>query len=111
MLTKAVHRHYTNAFPTPRRREATWVFARDLLGASRWYEQLWSRRDRIAEKPALLLWGLKDPAFAGQLPRWRTAFTNARVVTYPDAGHFVPEEVEGVGATVEDFLANYEPGA
>jgi haloalkane dehalogenase len=103
-LTPALHRHYTAPLATPRDRHSTWVLARELLGSSGWYESLWSRRDRIAEKPALLLWGARDPAFGGALGRWRQLFPHARVETFPAAGHFVQEEVEGLGATIAAFL-------
>jgi haloalkane dehalogenase len=89
--TRAIRRHYTG--PQGRgRRHATWVYARALLGSSVWYDALWQRRDRLARIPALLVWGLKDPAFGTFLDRWRTVFEDAAVVTLPAAGHAPPEE-------------------
>jgi pimeloyl-ACP methyl ester carboxylesterase len=89
--TRAIRRHYTRPLE-PGRRHATWVYARALLGSSVWYDALWQRRDRLARIPALLVWGLKDPAFGTFLDRWRTVFEDAAVVTLPDAGHAPPEE-------------------
>jgi haloalkane dehalogenase len=89
--TPAVHRHYASPLG-PGQREATWVYARELLGSSAWYDTLWQRRARLARIPALLVWGLKDRAFATALPRWRTVFEQAEVVTLPDVGHAPPEE-------------------
>jgi haloalkane dehalogenase len=92
-LTPTVHRQYIAPFPTAASREAPWVLARELIGSSDWYEGLWGRLDRIADKPALLLWGMKDPTFgAAALERWRRALRNSRVVEFPEAGHFVQEE-------------------
>lgn len=92
-LTREAHRHYIEAFPTPSERVAPWVFARELVGSGAWYEGLWAQRDRLRTKPALLLWGMKDPAFGPDfLARWRRALPRARVETFPDAGHFVQEE-------------------
>lgn len=89
--TRAIRRHYTG--PLGRgRRQATWAYARALLGSSVWYDALWRRRDRLARIPALLIWGMKDPAFGTFLDRWRTVFEDAAVVALPDAGHAPPEE-------------------
>jgi len=49
--TKAVERHYLE----PLDGHATWVYARELLGSSAWFDELWRRRDRIARIPAILI--------------------------------------------------------
>jgi len=86
--TRAVERHYLRALDG----HATWIYARELLGSSAWYDGLWRRRDRIARIPALLIWGMKDPAFGRYLGRWREVFERAEVVELPDCGHAPPEE-------------------
>ncbi len=94
-LTPEIHRHYLRPFPRASERQAPWALARDLIGSTDWYEELWSRRHRLADLPALLLWGMKDPFFGpGFLARWQEALPHAGVRPFPDAGHFVPEEVE-----------------
>ena len=40
----------------------------------------------------MLIWGMKDPAFARYLPRWRQVFEQAEVVQLADCGHAPPEE-------------------
>ena len=103
--TPAVHAQYRAPLSMRTERHATWAYARALLGSSAWYDGLWARRDRIAGIPALLIWGMKDPAFAGFLPRWREVFTNARVVELADVGHAPPEERgPEVAAMVAEFL-------
>jgi haloalkane dehalogenase len=103
-LTATLHRHYTAVFPTPASRQAPWVLARELVGASDWYDTLWQRRDRLRHKPALLLWGMKDPLIPQDaLERWQTVFEDARIETYPDAGHFVPEEVDDLPEVISSF--------
>jgi haloalkane dehalogenase len=89
----------------PAARHATWIYARELLGSSAWFDALWRRRDRIARMPALLVWGSKDPAFATALPRWRALFADADVVEWADVGH-APPEVRGPesAALVRRFL-------
>jgi haloalkane dehalogenase len=86
--TRDVERHYLKALDG----HATWVYAREVLGSSAWYDGLWRRRDRIARIPALLIRGLKDLAFGRYLPRWREVFERAEVVELPDCGHAPPEE-------------------
>jgi haloalkane dehalogenase len=87
-----VHAQYAAPFRDPAARHATWIYLRELMGSSDWYDRLWRRRERLAAIPALLVWGLKDPAFARLLPRWRTVFGRAEVIAWPDVGHAPPEE-------------------
>jgi pimeloyl-ACP methyl ester carboxylesterase len=105
-LTPEIHRHYLEAFPSPAQRQAPWVFARELAGSSDWYEGLWQRRQALAGKPALLLWGMKDQAFGAEaLARWKQALPEATVVEFPDAGHFVQEEApEEAAEQIRRFL-------
>jgi haloalkane dehalogenase len=86
--TRAVERQYLAALDG----HATWVYAREILGSSAWYDGLWRRRDWIARTPAILIWGMRDPAFARYLPRWREVFEQAEVVQLADCGHAPPEE-------------------
>lgn len=103
-LPKAIHRHYTDVFPSARERTGPWMLARALIGSSAWYDQLWQHRARIANKPILILWGMKDPTFGErELHRWQGLFTNAQTIMFPGAGHFVQEEEE-VGMAVRSFL-------
>ena len=90
--TRAVHAQYAGPMREPAARHATWIYARELMGSSAWYDSLWRRRERLASWPALLVWGAKDPAFATALPRWRTVLPEADVVELADVGHAPPEE-------------------
>ena len=103
--TRAVHAQYTAPLRDRAARHATWIYARELLGSSAWLDALWQRRERLAGIPALLVWGMKDPAFATALPRWRTVFRDAQVETWADVGH-APQEVRGpeCAARVGRFL-------
>jgi haloalkane dehalogenase len=92
-LTKEIHRHYIEAFPSAAERQGPWVLAKELIDSADFYEGLWQRRRHIEDKPALLLWGMKDPFFdVDSLDRWNATFTSPRVVRFPEAGHFVQEE-------------------
>lgn len=107
LLTPEVHQQYTLPFQTPESRLGTWQFFQSLLGESAWYESLWANRDRITKKPALILWGMRDIAFKEkELARWKELFPNSRVVTYPQVGHFVPDEAGAEAAQeIRNFLS------
>lgn len=110
-LDPDTHRHYLRPFPDAASRKAPWTLAAALVGESEWYESLWERVGRLADVPALLLWGEQDPAFGPEaLERWRRALPHAAVERYPEAGHFVQEEVPASAEVVVDFLgAHYVP--
>ncbi|HEV2146666.1 MAG TPA: alpha/beta fold hydrolase [Longimicrobiaceae bacterium] len=106
-LTKEVHRHYLRPFGSPAERQGPWVLGRELIGSSDFYQRLWERRDAIRDKPALLLWGMKDIAFSpADLARWEELFDDARTVRLEGVGHFPQEEAaDRVLAALRDFLA------
>lgn len=93
-LTREIHRHYTQALTSPDERQGTWVFLQELIGSSAWYQSLWDRREVIRDKPALIAWGMRDFAFQEtELQRWSDLFPTATVMRFPQAGHFIQEEV------------------
>lgn len=106
-LLRSAHEHYIKPFPTPRSRKGTWVFSGAIIGQSEWLETLWAKRGALENKPILLLWGLKVVAFtADSLSRWQAAFPRRASVTFPNVGHFVPEELgHDVFPAVDAFLA------
>jgi haloalkane dehalogenase len=82
------------AWPTPESRGATYEFARELLNASNWWDELWQQRHLLDGKLKLIFWGMKDKAIPPyELEKWIQAFPDARVIRCPEAGHFVQEEV------------------
>ncbi len=94
-LTRDVHRHYLAPFPDWASRERVlWTLARALLGASPYYDGLWQRRDRLLGRPALIVWGMRDPAFRPQhLRRWIDLFGDrATVLRLDGVGHWPQEE-------------------
>ncbi|MDB5580129.1 MAG: alpha/beta fold hydrolase [Bradyrhizobium sp.] len=87
-----VHRHYLAPFSTPASREGTWVFPKSIIGESPWLDAIWTRRSRLESRPALLIWGMKDAAFAPLLTQWQETFADHRTILLDDVGHNVAEE-------------------
>jgi haloalkane dehalogenase len=88
-LTREVHAHYLAPFPDPESRERVlWSLAHALFGSTPFYESLWGRRERLRGIPALIVWGMRDPAFRPhQLARWKEALPHAQVLELP-VGHW-----------------------
>jgi len=107
LLTPEIHRHYFDALPTPESRKGTWVFPRQIIGSSAWLDSLWQRRANIADKPAMLAWGMKDIAFREQeLRRWQELFPKAQVTRFATSGHYVQDEQgEAIAKLIGDFMA------
>jgi haloalkane dehalogenase len=105
-LTPEIHRTYLDRFPDLwSRGTVLWTLARAINGSSDYYESLWARRNRLANIPALLIWGMKDRAFPPYLlERWRAALPHARVVELPRSGHWPhEEEPAAVSAAIAEF--------
>ena len=106
-LTPEIHRHYLDRFQDRWSRGAVlWPLAKALLGSSTHYEALWQERSKLRDRPALIVWGMKDSAFKpNQLVRWREALPQARVVELPNAGHWPHEEApDEVIAAIREFV-------
>jgi haloalkane dehalogenase len=106
-LTKRMHAQLLAPFTGIDSRERVlWTLARSLLGSSDFYADLWERRAALAELPALIVWGTKDPAFPHRyLARWREALPGAGVLELP-VGHWPHEEAPAeVERALREFLA------
>lgn len=107
-LTAAIHRQYLDRFPDRwSRGTVLWALARAMLNSSAYYDSLWSQRDGLRGRPALILWGMRDPAFQPHLlARWREVLPEARVVELADVGHWPQEEApERVVQEIRSLLA------
>ncbi len=105
-LNEHVHNHYRKPLEKPEDRKACWAMPKRIVGSSEWLDELWSQREKIKDKPALILWGMKDIAFREkELKKWSDLFTNREVVKFEDAGHFLQEEKGGeLVPYIEEFL-------
>lgn len=61
---------------------------------------------KLADKPALICWGLLDPAFPAPLiKRWQKSFPNNELHTIDDASHYLQEDAhERIVPWMIDFL-------
>lgn len=93
--TAATWAPYLGFFPdADSRRRVLWPLAKSMAGSAAFTESLWSRRQRLAQTPMQLVWGLRDSAFPpSALERWKRGFPHAAVHTHADAGHWPHEEV------------------
>jgi pimeloyl-ACP methyl ester carboxylesterase len=92
-LTREIHAQYLAPFKDVEARSLVlWPLARALMSSDAHYDGLWQRRSRLAVIPALVVWGLEDPAFKPhQLAKWREVLPAAEVVELP-VGHWPHEE-------------------
>lgn len=105
-LTKRIHGQLLAPFAGVDSRERVlWALAHALLGSSAHYASVWERRGALARLPALVVWGVLDPAFPPRfLSRWREALPGARVVELP-VGHWPQEEApDDVLGAIRSFL-------
>lgn len=112
-LDPEAHRAYIDAAPTSASRAGQLAVARSLVGASDWYNELWLNRSQIADMPAVIVWGMRDPTFGQpELQRWRDTMTNATTHEIEGCGHFPQEEApERSIAAVEQLLRATGPEA
>lgn len=106
-LTPAIHRQYLEVFRDRRARaRVLHALARALTGSRDYYARLWAEADALADLRALVLWGMKDPAFPRPvLERWRARLPQATVLEFSEAGHWPhEEEPEAVIAALRRFL-------
>ena len=84
---------YRGPFPTPASRVPIAVFPREILASRPFLAEIESRLDRLADRPALILWPTRDPAFGEpERRRWEELFPAHRSVTLDGAGHYIQED-------------------
>jgi haloalkane dehalogenase len=113
-LAPEVFEHYRRAQPAPEVRRGVAVFPREIRRSKTWLAGLADQAPtRLADKPMLVIWGLKDAAFGSRKDvraRWGRDFPNAEVLEIGDAGHYIQEDApaEIVAAIQRKF--GREPG-
>ena len=93
VLTPEVMEHYRNAQSDPEARRASAALPGHIVGAHDWLDSIWKEHARFADKPVLILWGLKDWAFRRrELDRWASAMWDYERHEFKECGHFLAEE-------------------
>jgi haloalkane dehalogenase len=106
-LADEVMHHYREALPTPKSRVGVAEFPRQLLEASLWLGDLADEvRDRLANVPLLLVWGIHDFAFSRTfIERFREDFKITRIHRL-DAKHYIQEDAPAeIAEAIGEFLA------
>jgi len=87
--------HYRQVQPSPEARRGVAEMPRQILAARPLLVRL-ARQvpERLGDKPALLVWGMRDPGFRPKafLPRMRSTFPDHEVVELPQAKHYIQED-------------------
>jgi len=84
---------YQRPHPTPESREPLHMMPKEILGARDLLAEVEDGLRQVADKPALIVWGDKDPAFREpQRLRWERTFPNHRTVILRGASHYIHED-------------------
>jgi hypothetical protein len=84
---------YRRPHPTPESREPVHVLPREILAADNFLAEVKQGLGRVADKPALIVWGPKDPGFKERhRVRWEGIFRNHRTVILPGAAQYIQED-------------------
>jgi haloalkane dehalogenase len=86
-------RAYKGPFPTSVSRQPIRVFPREIRASAAWLREVELGLSAIRDKPALLTWAAKDPAF-GEYARTRfeDLFPRHETVTLREAGHNIQDD-------------------
>ena len=77
-----------------------------IRAAKPWLAGLERRvQSTLVDKPIVLTWGMKDPAFGREsvLERWQATFPQARLSRQDSAGHYIQEDApEAISEAIVD---------
>ena len=78
----------------PARRAPAAIGPKQLTAASDYLKEVEANLPKIADRPALIVWGTKDFAFGeGERKRFEATFPNHRTILFENASHFLQEDV------------------
>jgi len=116
-VSAEVRNAYTGPYDSWDNRIATLRFVQDIpLGPKdpgyNIIENTEARLPEFADKPCLLVWGEKDFVFDLHfLRKWQRILPNAKVLSYPDYGHYVIEDGgQPLTQAISDFLDQDDSG-
>ncbi|MGH7857170.1 MAG: alpha/beta fold hydrolase, partial [Candidatus Binatia bacterium] len=92
-LAREAKAAYRGPFRRRSSRTPMHVFPRAIIASTPFLEEVEKGLEALRERPALLVWGDRDPVFrAGARERWERLFSEHRTVILRGAGHFIQEE-------------------
>jgi haloalkane dehalogenase len=105
-LDKQTKFQLTNHTSNATERKGVWVFPREIIGSSDWLNSIWQRRQKIENKPTLIIWGMKDIAFRPkELNVFKEFLKNREVIVLNDVGHYVQDEAaDRIIEPIKEFL-------
>jgi haloalkane dehalogenase len=110
-LSSAERQMYKAPHPNPASREPVHVMPREILTAHDLLADVEHGLDRVADKPALIVWGDKDPAFkATHRSRWEQTFAHHQTRILRGASHYIQEDApDEIIAAITDWWPTVEP--
>jgi haloalkane dehalogenase len=104
-LPAAVMAAYRGPFPDPPSRRPVAVLPREILAARPFLAEVERGLAALRDRPALIVWPTKDPAFrVRERRRWEQAFPDHRTVLLEGAGHYMQEDApEEIVAAIRDW--------
>jgi haloalkane dehalogenase len=105
-LPDDVFEMYLRPFRRPDRREPTVIFPREIIASGEYLAEVEKNLARIADRPALIVWGAKDGGFRPpDREKFERTFANHRTVILETAKHFIQEdEPARIAAEIRKFL-------
>lgn len=99
---------YRGPFPTPESRRPVHVFPREILASRPFLAQIERSLPTLRERPALIVWATKDPAFReAERKRWEQMFPAHQTVILEGAGHYL---LEDAGDEIVSAIRAWRPG-
>jgi haloalkane dehalogenase len=85
---------YLAPWRDPARRAPAAIGPQQLIAASAYLREVETNLPKLADRPALIVWGTKDFAFGErERKRFEASFPNHRTLTFDNASHFLQEDV------------------
>ncbi|NOR18686.1 MAG: alpha/beta fold hydrolase [Xanthomonadales bacterium] len=110
-VSAEIRKAYTGPYDSWDNRIATLRFVQDIPLTQgdpgfNIIERTEARLPEFADKPCLLVWGEKDFVFDRHfLKKWKSIFPDAKILSYPDCGHYVIEDAgQPLIQAVREFL-------
>lgn len=105
-VPEPIRQHYVQALGKPEDHVEKLACARELVGAGKWYEELWQQRKKIQDIPALILWGERDKFIKIEaLQHWKNFFHESYVMHFEAGGHFLQEQnAEEIAHYLQNFV-------